>query len=100
MWFWNNQSDDIKPMLGRWIGVSHRVRSALCYCMLSDKGKVLSITTVQHLTVEQPRDLCAQYQIRDYHVSLEDVFGSKDFDTSLDGYESSIDDYEEVIAKG
>ena len=31
VWFWNNQSDDTNPMLGRWLGVSHRVGSALCY---------------------------------------------------------------------
>ena len=52
VWFWNNQSDDTKPMLGRWIGVSHRVGSALCYCICSDKGKVLSWTTVQNLAAE------------------------------------------------
>ena len=40
--FWNNQSDDTKPMLGGWLGVSHRVGSAIYYCILSDKGKVLS----------------------------------------------------------
>ena len=37
VWFWNNQSDDTKPMLGRWIGVSHRVGSALRYWILSEK---------------------------------------------------------------
>ena len=31
VWFWNNQSDDTNPMLGRWLGVSHRVVSDLCY---------------------------------------------------------------------
>ena len=42
VWFWNNQSDDNKPMLVRWLGVSHRVGRAVCYCILSDKGKFLS----------------------------------------------------------
>ena len=40
VWFWNNQSDDTKPMLGRWLGVSHRFGNALCYWILRDKGKV------------------------------------------------------------
>ena len=52
VWFWNNQSDDTKPILGRWIGVSHNVGSTLCSWILSEKGKVLSRTTVQHLTAE------------------------------------------------
>ena len=39
VWFWNNQSYDTKPMLGRWIGLSHRVGSALCYWIISEKVK-------------------------------------------------------------
>ena len=39
VWFWNNQSDDTNPMLGQWLGVSHRVGRALCYCIISDKRK-------------------------------------------------------------
>ena len=50
VWFLNNQSDDTKPMLGRCLGVSHRVGSALCYRILSEKVKVLSKTTFHHLT--------------------------------------------------
>ena len=37
VWFWNNQSDDTKKMLGQWIGLSNRVGSALCYWILSEK---------------------------------------------------------------
>ena len=42
VWFWNNQSDNTKSMLGQWPEVSHMVGSALCYCIISEKGKVLS----------------------------------------------------------
>ena len=44
VWFWNNHSDDTNPMLGRWLGIPHRVGSDLCYWILSEKGKVLSET--------------------------------------------------------
>ena len=70
VWFWNNQSYDTKPMLGRCLGVSHRVGSALCYWILSEKGKFLSRTTFNHLTSEEPRDPGVQERIRDYHGSL------------------------------
>ena len=100
VWFWNNQSDDTKQMLGQWLGVSHRVVSAVCYCIISEKGKVLSRTTFQHLTAEEPIDLDVQERIRYYHGSLKDVLGSKDFGTSLDGYDSFINDNEEGVAKG
>ena len=99
VWFCNNQSDDTKTMLGRWLGVSHRLGSDLCYWIVSEKGRVLSRTIVQHLTAEEPRYPDVQEQIRYYHGSLEDVLGSKDFGTSLDGYDSFINGDEEGIAK-
>ena len=47
---------------------------------------ILSWTTVQQITVEEPRDPDIQKQIHDYHGSLEDLILSKYFVTSLDGY--------------
>ena len=67
---------------------------------MSEKGKVLSQTTVQQLTAEEPRDPDAQERIRDYNGSLEDVLGSENFGTSLDVYESFMNDDEEGVAKG
>ena len=95
-----NQSDDTNPMLGRWLGVSYKVGRALCYWIISEKGNVLSQTTVQKVTAEGPRDHDIQYWIRDYHGSLEDVIGSKDFGTSLDVYYSFVNDDEESIDNG
>ena len=50
--FWNKHSDYTKPMLGRWLGVSHRIGSAICYLILIEKGKVLSWTTVSTLLLK------------------------------------------------
>ena len=100
VWFCNNQSDDTKPMLGRWLGVLNRFGIALCYCILIEKVKVLSWTTVQHLTAEEPRDPGDKERISGYHGSLEDVLGSEEFGTGLDGYESFMNDDEEGINKG
>ena len=70
MWILNNQSDDTKPMLGLCVGASHRFVSSICYWVLSYKVKVLSQTTVHHLTDEETRDPDVQEWIRDYHGSL------------------------------
>ena len=86
--------------MGQWIVVSHRFGSILCYWIISEKGKVLSRTTVQHLTAEEPRDPDVQERIRDYHGSLEDVLGSKDHGTSFCGYNYFMNDDEEGIPKG
>ena len=70
VWFWKNHSGDTNLMLRRWLGLSHMVISAICYWILSKKGKVLSKTTVQHLTDEEPRDTDVQELICDYYGSL------------------------------
>ena len=70
-------------MFGQCIGVSQSVDSALCYCILSEKGEVLSYTTCQHLTADKPIYLKIQECIYDYHSFLEAALGSSDFVTSL-----------------
>ena len=55
VWFTSDPEDG--TCLGQWLGVSHRVGSALCYHILKSNGKIESRTTVQHVTrddLEQP----------------------------------------------
>ena len=47
---WYGSDMDDGPSLGRWLGVSHRVGSALCYHILKHNGSIESRTTVQHVT--------------------------------------------------
>ena len=91
-WFWDNQQDSSEPKLGRWLGVSHRVGSALCYWILSDTGKVVARTTVQHITKQESAKPDVQQTIRDYHVSMNKAIGSDDFVTDLDGMTNFIND--------
>ena len=39
-----------QPLLGRWLGVSHRVGSGMSYWLLTKTGLVISRTTVQRVT--------------------------------------------------
>ena len=64
----------------------------LCYCILNEKGGGLSHTTVQHLTSDKTRYPNVQERILDYYGSLEAALGSEDFGTSLDGYDSFVED--------
>ena len=80
--------------------MSHIFGSALCYCIFSEKGKVLSSITGRNLTSDKPRDPTDQEWIHDYHGLLEAAIGSEEFDTSLDGYDSFINYDEEDILKG
>ena len=49
VWYWDNQHDSKEPKIGRWLGIAHRVGSALCYWILSNKGNIYARTTVQPL---------------------------------------------------
>ena len=42
--------------LGRWLGISHRVGSDLCYWVLTESGKVISSTTIQHVLSSEASD--------------------------------------------
>eukprot|EP00957_Ditylum_brightwellii_P191318 14567333-Ditylum_brightwellii.AAC.2 len=44
-----NISDDPKH-LGRWVGISNNVGSNLCYWIVTASGKLVSKTSVQHVT--------------------------------------------------
>ena len=53
VWAWDSPQADSNPVMARWLGVSHKVGSGLCYWVLKDNGKVLSRTTVQHMTADE-----------------------------------------------
>ena len=40
--------DDVRR-LGRWLGISHRVGSDMCYWLITDSGKLGSKTLVEHV---------------------------------------------------
>ena len=42
--------NDENRNLGRWLGVSHRIGSDICYLILTKSGTVIEETTIQHVT--------------------------------------------------
>ena len=52
--------------LGRWLGVAHRVGSALCYWVLTESGKVIARTTVQHVTNAELREPTFNKQVQEF----------------------------------
>ena len=47
VWFWDHPDDAQNPHLGRWLGISHRIGSAMCFYILKSNGNVVSRTSVQ-----------------------------------------------------
>ena len=89
-----HQDDTKQHALGRWLGVSHQVGSALCYWILTHSGKVISSTTVNHVTQADTRDPHTAQHICDFDSAvwarLEDTnFTSND----IPGDSPYIEDY-------
>ena len=50
-WCWYHENAGLGELkLGRWLGVSYRVGSAMSYWILTDKYEVLSRVSVSHVT--------------------------------------------------
>lgn len=96
-WFWVDREDEAKPSVGRWLGVSHHVRSALCYYILTNKGEVISRTTVQHIPRNEFLKPKVQEAVKSYHISFDQflvqdqyVYPQEDNDFIRDDVEADI----------
>jgi len=50
--YWDDREDETWQSIGRWLGPSHHIGSALYYYILTEKATILSRTSVQHITKE------------------------------------------------
>jgi len=68
--YWDDRENEARQSIGRWLGPSHHIGSALCYYILTEKATVLSRTSVQHITKEDFATSEMQERVKKYHVLL------------------------------
>ena len=54
VWYWDQKKMDMtdeQARIGRWLGIAHRVGSDMTYWILTESGRVIARSTVQHITV-------------------------------------------------
>ena len=90
--YWDSKTDKIEEKIGIWLGVSHRVGSALYYWFLTEKGMIIALTTVQHVTQDEAKNFDIQQSIRDYHLALESAIGTDEVMSDLDGMDTFINE--------
>ena len=73
VWAWDAPSGESNPILGRWLGVSHRVGSGLCYWIVKQNGKILSRTTVQHIPSSDRNTDDVQARIKEFDETLHET---------------------------
>ena len=94
VWYWDSPEAVDNPCIGRWLGVSHRIGSALCYWVLTSKGTVLSRTTVQHVTTDETRDINIAAKISGHKESLDKQLSDPQYISNNEDFKGFImDDY-------
>ena len=80
VWYWYTPSDSASAVkIGRWLGVSHRISSGLCYWILRENGHVLSCTTVQHMTRLDMSVADIQAKVILYDINLSELLNDDNF---------------------
>jgi hypothetical protein len=76
VWFWAfplSTDEEEKAKLGRWLGVSHRIGSNMCYFVLTDKANVVSRTSVQHVTSHELSTPDLQERLTNFDTRVKDI---------------------------
>jgi hypothetical protein len=65
--------------LGRWLGVSHRVGSDLCYWIVTDSGQVVSKTSVEHVTHDDYLNEDTKAKVKEFEKKLGECLDDSNF---------------------
>ena len=80
------------PHIGRWLGVSHHVGSALCYWILTDHGRVVARTTVQHVSSDEMGTTEVADKMSSFTSSLTNHIGGDVVTSDMDGFPDFINE--------
>jgi hypothetical protein len=83
-------------LIGRWLGVSHRVGSLMSYWILTQKGTVISRTTVQHVTNLEKQTDEFRSAIEEYDVDIRKCF-KEDEEFGFEGAKPTPEDWAEFM---
>jgi hypothetical protein len=86
VWYWDEVKVDMsedQQLLGRWLGIAHRIGSDMTYWIMTQSGNVIARSTVQHVTIS---DLT--------NPAVKEVMAS--FDTAVD---QRLDDENHINAE-
>ena len=86
MVYWDDRQNEAKQSIGRWLGPSHNVGSALCYYILTEKATVLSRTPVQHITAEEFETAEMKNRVTKFHEALDmHIDASSEYTNEVNG---------------
>jgi hypothetical protein len=86
VWYWDEAKMDLNEdqrLLGRWIGIAHRVGSDMTYWILTKACRVIARSTVQHVTTEDMRQDMIKEIVNGFNLAV---------NTRLDDVNFIVDD--------
>ncbi len=78
-----------KLVLGRWLGVAHRVGQALCYYVLLENGQVIARTTVQQIPHDDIVTDEVKQHIAEFDCKIALKFGPHEYIADVEPHSSS-----------
>ena len=91
--YWDDRDNESRQSIGRWLGPSHQIGSALFYYVLTEKTTVLSRTSVQHITKEEFETIDMKERVRIYHETLNrNIDLTSEYNNEEDGDDFITDD--------
>ena len=109
-WCWYNGNAGLgETKLGRWFGVSHRVGSLMSYWVLTQKGNVISCTTVSRVTNLEMQIDSTKSRLQEFDTAITDRLNdeahiiieggmSQPYDWSDHPFNEDIDFVEEFLS--
>ena len=82
VWYYDQKKIEIGGSgrrLARWLGVSHRVGSDLCYWLLPESSKVIARTTVQHVVRDDHLNDDTMQEIERFDRAVEERMSDHNF---------------------
>lgn len=64
-----------KRLLGRWLGVAHRIGQAMCYWILPASGVAIARTTVQKISPDEMATDTVRAALQQYNQGIRDTIG-------------------------
>ena len=89
VWWWDRPNkpsiNDTSKRLARWLGVSHRVGSDLCYWLVTESGQLISKTSVEHVTRDDYLQEDTKVMIERFDEKLEERLDDTNFTLEGEG---------------
>ena len=82
VWYWDKKHPGIteeERKLARWLGVSHRVGSDMCYWLLTPSGQVIARTPVQHVVRTEMLDPDLKKLIDEFDAKVKERLNDANF---------------------